>query len=344
MENPEIRIVGLMSGTSLDGVDIASCGFSKIDGRWRLKLYGGTTVAYDAEMLEQLKHCHDFSARDLAMLDARYGEYLGFLANKFIARTGFKPDYVASHGYTVFHEPQNRMTLQIGSGAHISAQCGLPVVCDFRTSDVAFGGNGAPLVPIGDKLLFGEYSACLNLGGFANISYDENGVRRAFDICPANIVLNGLTRRIGLEYDAYGAIARKGAVDASLLKKLDNLGYYSQKPPKSLGREFVEAEILPLFGDADVNTLISTYTQHIAGQIGAVLEKMPQGDVLVTGGGAYNSFLIELLKATVKQNVLVPDNTLVDLKEAIIFAFLGALRVSGEHNCLKSVTKQEMYG
>lgn len=334
----EIRIIGLMSGTSLDGVDIASCGFSKVGGRWILNLYGGTTVPYDSEILAQLKVSHNLGARDLAILNVRYGEYLGRLVKAYVEKTGFKPDYVASHGYTVFHEPQNGMTLQIGSGAHISAQCGLPVVCDFRTSDVALGGNGAPLVPIGDELLFGQYSACLNLGGFANVSYADAGVRKAFDICPANIVLNGLARRIGLEYDANGDIARSGNADKALVARLDGLPYYRQNPPKSLGREFVDAEILPLFGDRDVKSLMATYTMHISRQISSVLNRLPQGDVLVTGGGAYNSYLIDLLRDSTNQNIVVPDSALVDLKEAIIFAFLGVLRVSGEANCLKSVT------
>lgn len=339
IDKSEIKVIGLMSGTSLDGVDVAACGFVKVDGRWSLKLYGGKTLPYDAEMLSQLKDCHNFSARDLAVLNVRYGEYLGDIVDSFVKESGFEPQFVASHGYTVFHEPQNRMTMQIGSGAHIMARCGLPVVCDFRTTDVALGGNGAPLVPIGDRLLFGNYSACLNIGGFANVSYDEDGIRKAFDICPANIVLNGLARRIGLEFDADGAMARRGTSDADLLARLNSIGYYGQEPPKSLGREFVDSEILPLFGDdADVECLMSTYAQHIAFQISKVLNALTQGDVLVTGGGAYNTYLIDLLKERTKQNIVVPESTLVDLKEAMIFAFLGALRFCGEANCLKSVT------
>lgn len=334
----EIRIIGLMSGTSLDGVDIASCGFCKVDGRWKLTLYGGTTIPYDSEILAQLKVSHNLGARDLAILNVRYGEYLGRLVKSYVEKTGFKPDYVASHGYTVFHEPQNGMTLQIGSGAHISAQCGHPVVCDFRTADVALGGNGAPLVPIGDELLFGQYSGCLNIGGFANISYSDSGIRKAFDICPANIVLNGLARRIGLEFDANGDIASRGNPDNALLEKLNNLAYYRRNPPKSLGREFVDAEVLPLFGDKSVETLMATYTIHVSQQISDVVSHLPKGDVLVTGGGAYNVYLIDLLKKTTKQNIVVPESALVDLKEAIIFAFLGVLRISGESNCLKSVT------
>ena len=339
MISAKLSIVGIMSGTSLDGVDIAACKFEKTHKGWNFCLCNGRTFMYDSEILAKLKVCHTFGGRDLAMFNVEYGEYLGKLAKHYIDEIGFKADYVASHGYTVFHEPQNRMTLQIGSGAHIAAQVGVPVVCDFRTTDVAFAGNGAPFVPIGDKLLFGNYIACLNIGGFANISFDKEGRRIAFDICPANIILNMVMRRIGVEYDENGKVARQGVVDDSVFRKLNSLDYYKIEYPKSLGREFVETEVLPIIQHMDnVSNLTATLTHHIAYQIGNVIKQIPSGSVLVTGGGAYNKFLIELIEYYSERKIIIPSKAIIDLKEAIIFAFLAALRVNNINNCLESVT------
>ena len=251
-----------------------------------------------------------------------------------------KPLFVASHGYTVFHEPQKGLTLQIGSGAHIAAVSGIDTICDFRTKDVAFGGNGAPLVPIGDKLLFSKYEYCLNLGGFANISFDSTDNQRiAYDICPLNIVANTLTRRVGLEYDKNGDLGRKGVVDKELLAKLNAIPYYSQLPPKSLGREFVDAAILPLFGQrTDIENLLATYYHHAAYQISRAIVGEDEKSVLVTGGGAYNDYFIECLRNITSHYIEIPSKQEIDFKEAIIFAFLGVLRYLGLPNCLKTVT------
>lgn len=340
MQDVDINCIGVMSGTSLDGVDIVSCTFKLTVGVWSYVSNAGKVYPYPTEMLERLKHSHELNGRDLAQLDVDYGRFLGGLVRKFVGEKRCNPRFVASHGYTVFHEPQKGLTLQIGSGAHIAAVSGIDTICDFRTVDVALGGNGAPLVPIGDKLLFGSYDYCLNLGGFANVSYDNvDGQRVAFDICPLNIVANTLTRRIGLEYDKNGELGRKGMVDKELLAKLNAIPYYKQQPPKSLGREFVDAEILPLLGQrADIENLLATYYHHAAHQISQAMSAEGKSSVLVTGGGAYNGYFIECLQNSTKCKVVIPDCAVVECKEAIVFAFLGVLRYFGMPNCLKSVT------
>lgn len=340
MQDVDINCIGVMSGTSLDGVDIVSCTFKLTGGVWSYVSNAGEVYPYPAEMLERLKYSHELSGHDLAQLDVDYGRFLGGLVKDFVAENNCKSAFVASHGYTVFHEPQKGLTLQIGSGAQIAAASGIDTISDFRTVDVALGGNGAPLVPIGDKLLFGSYDYCLNLGGFANVSYDNvDGQRVAFDICPLNIVANTLTRRIGLEYDKNGDLGRKGVVDKELLQKLNAIPYYKQQPPKSLGREFVDAEILPLFGQrADIENLLATCYHHAAHQISQAMSADGKSTVLVTGGGAYNGYFIECLQNSTKCKVVIPDCAVVECKEAIVFAFLGVLRYLGMPNCLKSVT------
>jgi anhydro-N-acetylmuramic acid kinase len=341
MQDIEIEAVGVMSGTSLDGVDIVCCNFSNIGGEWSFSPIVGKVYPYPPEMLERLKHSHELNGHDLAQLDVDYGRFLGGLVKSFVAENHCHPRFVASHGYTVFHEPQKGLTLQIGSGAHIAAVSGIDTICDFRTKDVALGGNGAPLVPIGDKLLYGgEFDYCLNLGGFANISFDNaEGQRIAYDICPMNIVSNTLTRRIGLEFDKDGELGRKGVVDKELLAKLNAIPYYSQQPPKSLGREFVDAEILPLFGQrTDIENLLATYYHHAAYQISKAIVGEKEKGVLVTGGGAYNDYFIECMKNSTHHYIEIPSEQEIDFKEAIIFAFLGVLRYLGLPNCLKTVT------
>ena len=342
MQDVQIEAIGVMSGTSLDGVDLVRCKFSRRGEEWSFSPIDGKVYPYPPEMLERLKHSHELNGHDLAQLDVDYGRFLGGLVKEFVEKYNCKPRFVASHGYTVFHEPQKGLTLQIGSGAHIAAVSGLDTICDFRTTDVALGGNGAPLVPIGDKLLYGKFfDYCLNLGGFANISYDNaDNQRIAYDICPMNIVANTLTRRIGLEYDKDGELGRKGVVDKELLSKLNAIPYYSQLPPKSLGREFVDAEILPLFGQrTDIENLLATYYQHAAYQIARAIDAGPDdGNVIVTGGGAYNDYFIECLKNSTNRYIELPDKYEIDFKEAIIFAFLGVLRYLGIPNCLKTVT------
>ncbi|WP_297093594.1 anhydro-N-acetylmuramic acid kinase [uncultured Draconibacterium sp.] len=333
-----IKAIGMMSGTSLDGLDIAAVEFEEHNNKWSFKLQEAETISYTAEWKERLETAHTLSGTDLTKLNAEYGLFLGEQARHFIDKTKFAADLIASHGHTVFHQPENGFTLQIGSGAHLSAKSDCLTICDFRTGDVVLGGQGAPLVPIGDSLLFSEYDYCLNLGGFANISYDKNGTRLAFDNCPVNIVLNPLAEEFSLPYDKNGDLGRNGKVDETLLKKLNALSYYHQQPPKSLGREWIEAEFLPILNETDLNTRdkMRTIYEHIGMQITKDLSG--KGKMLVTGGGAFNAFLIERMQALTTIEIVLPEADLIDYKEAIVFAFMGVLRLKEQVNCLASVT------
>ncbi len=340
MVNSKYKAIGVMSGTSLDGVDVVACEFYKNGEAWTYKIIEGKTFDYPEYIYELLKASQKLSAIELAQLDVYYGRFLGETVKSFLADLDFKPGFIASHGYTVFHQPDNGLTLQIGSGAEIAAITSVKTICNFRVSDVALGGQGAPLVPVGDELLFNEYVACLNLGGFSNISFkNEKNSRVAFDICPANFVLNHFAKKQNLPFDYAGELGRQGNIDSELLQHLNNLPYYAQVAPKSLGREFVEQEVYPLIPDniSDIDAL-ATFYEHINTQLSSVISNLPQGKVLVTGGGALNNLLIEKLKESCSQEIVVSDRQLIDFKEALIFGFLGVLRVLEISNCLAAVT------
>jgi anhydro-N-acetylmuramic acid kinase len=332
--------IGLMSGTSLDGVDIAACEFILSDSIWTFKILKSHTYLYLEEWKTKLASLPSADALTLSYYNMEYGHLLGKLTRSFLSNTNFHPDLIASHGHTIFHQPANGLTVQIGSGSAIAAETGLPVICDFRSADVALGGQGAPLVPVGDRLLFAEFDACLNLGGFANVSMEYKGERIAFDICPVNIVLNRIATRLGLEFDKDGIIARSGNVDIDLLEQFDNLGYYKQKWPKSLGREWLEQEFLPLADSytGPVENLMRTVCEHVAVQVTHSVPVHRGSKVMVTGGGAHNLFLMERIRIKSKQNWVVPGDEWVDYKEALVFAFLGVLRWRNEPNIFRSVT------
>lgn len=337
-----ITVIGLMSGTSLDGLDLALCRFTKENGRWQFVVQAASCMPYPESWTERLKALPLCSGLELAQAHADYGRYLGEAVRQFQAACGLPADLVASHGHTIFHQPASGLTFQLGSGAAVAAACGIRTASDFRTTDVALGGQGAPLVPIGDALLFGDYDYCLNIGGIANISYNENGQRLAFDCCPANMVLNRLSETLGAAYDAGGAFARAGKLNEDVLQQLNALDYYKAAAPKSLGREWVETAVFPLFAASGLNVhdQLRTFTEHIAQQITASCKNAVQGKgLLATGGGAFNGFLIERIRALAPAlPVTVPDEQTIKFKEAIIFGFLGALRTEGEINCLRSVT------
>ena len=284
-------------------------------------------------------------------MDIEYGQLLGNVTKQFIEKFNLHPVIVASHGHTIFHRPQEHYTLQIGDGQALADACGFTVINDFRTEDVLKGGQGAPLVPIGDKLLFSDYPICLNIGGIANVSYDVNNQRIAYDICIANQALNYLAVRYrtphatSLQYDRDGLIARSGAIDNQLLTTLNSHPFYSQNYPKSLGREFFEENIKPLLENRDdIANMMATFVEHIAMQIGNstnecnVKTRFIASQLLITGGGAKNKFLVERIQAHTKHHVVVPSNDIIDYKEALVFAFLGLLRNRNEINVLKSVT------
>lgn len=335
------NVIGVMSGTSLDGVDLAHIFFAVDNGKWTFTIGACETIPYPEVWVQKLRSAVDFSDAELRQLDIDYTQLLGTFIAGFIAQNGITElDAVCSHGHTILHQPQKRLTLQIGNLPQIAEIIGQKTVCDFRVQDVVMGGQGAPLVPIGDRILFSDYRYCLNLGGFSNISYEADGSRTAFDISAVNTVLNHYANRFGLEYDAAGSIAASGRLDEGLLAELNALDYYQASPPKSLGFEYVKQTLLPLlekYAIADADKM-RTFTQHVANQIAKALPDH-NGKMLITGGGAYNEFLIERLRAKCPTlTIEIPDARLLEFKEALIFALLGVLRLRGENNVLASVT------
>ncbi|MCX6310426.1 MAG: anhydro-N-acetylmuramic acid kinase [Bacteroidetes bacterium] len=334
----ETRVIGLMSGTSLDGLDICLARYINEEDHFRYEIEFAQTVEYSAEWIEKLIAAEKTSGKELLQLHSEYGKYLGECVIAFLKKhKSEKPLFVASHGHTIFHQPQFGFTFQLGSGAALSAACEIPVVCDFRSLDVALGGQGAPLVPIGDALLFSDYDYCLNLGGFANISFEENGKRIAFDICAVNYVLNYLTKRLGKPYDEGGQISASGKIIPKILEQLNALAYFKKPAPKSLGREWVELTIFPLLSEKEkTQDLLRTFTEHAVEQISNSIGK--NGKLFVTGGGTHNTFFLQLLREKCKSEIVVPDSKTIDFKEALIFGFLGLLRWNNQINTLASVT------
>lgn len=337
--------LGIMSGTSLDGIDLALCRFSDSQNRWTYEIVEAQTISYPTSWIEKLKEAPNLKAEEFLMLHNKYGCYIGELINEFL-RGKELPQIISSHGHTIFHQPDKKFTFQLGNGASMAATTGITTICDFRDFDVALGGQGAPLVPMGDQLLFPEFDYCLNIGGFANISFDHAGVRIAFDICPANIVLNELALQKGFAYDENGFLGASGTVNESLLQQLNNLDFYHQKYPKSLGREWTDLHIIPMLSASGLSTedQAATIYEHIAVQISDIIGQ--NGSVLATGGGSKNLFLIDKLKQKTACRIFLPDIKLIDFKEALIFALLGVLAFNGQINIQSSVTgsKQDHIG
>lgn len=337
--------IGIMSGTSLDGLDLALCEFTgTAGGRWQYRIIKARTVPYDEAWRSALSEAHQGDALGYFMLHSRFGAFIARQALELAEASVEKPSFIASHGHTVFHRPELGFSTQVGCGATIAAHTRLTTVCDFRSLDTANGGQGAPLVPVGDKLLFPQYTACLNIGGIANISFDNSNARRlAFDICLANMALNHLSGLLGKAYDDGGQLAANGRVCQPLLDTLNALN--RQQERRSLAREFFEKDILPLCSQyrqaphsLSINDLLATFTEHTAMQVAAVLNQYQLKNVLVTGGGAYNSHLIERLKNYYKGDIVSPDDHTIQFKEALIFAFLGLLRLQAQTNTLSTVT------
>ena len=325
-----------MSGTSLDGVDLAICHFPNTHS-FELKQF--KTIPYSKVWKHRLETAHTLSGLELRKLELEYSEFTAKCVLKFLNETSENVDFIACHGHTVFHQPDDKLTLQIIDGSVLANLTGITSVCDFRSGDMALGGQGAPLVPIGDAILFKEYEACLNLGGFANLSYEHNKERIAYDISPANLILNDLAQRKNREYDRGGEMARSGNIIPELLNKLDSLPFYSAPFPKSLGREWMEDNITPLFTNRDTNDSLATCVEHISNQIAIALNRVAKnGKVLVTGGGAHNTFLIERINHKTHLDLIIPPPQIIDAKEAIVFAFLGKLRLEEKPNTLASVT------
>ena len=348
------RTIGLMSGSSLDGLDIVFAELHEDKGQWNYEILAAACYEYDEEWKEKLQNAISLSALDYQLLHVDYGHYLGKEVNRFIEENNlhYKVGLISSHGHTTFHVPSKKMTAQLGDGAAIAAETQLPVVSDLRALDLAFGGQGAPIVPIGEKLLLKDFSMYLNLGGIANISFNMPDKYIAYDVCPANRVLDLISNSVGKNYDAGGQMAAMGNVNELLLQKLNGLDYYKQPYPKSLANDFGTDEIYPLiksFGLPHIDGL-RTYVEHIVQQIKSAIGNRqsaigsPLGDggqLLVTGGGAFNTFLIQRLSeelSSLNIEVVIPDDNLIKYKEALVMALMGVLRWRQENNVMASVT------
>lgn len=337
MNARDLTIAGVMSGTSLDGLDMALCRFYTENGRLSYQLLAAETIAYEQVWKERLRNVYDATAEQYFKLHSLYGEYIAGQLNAFLKKHDQKADYIASHGHTVFHRPELAFTTQMGCGATIAAHTGTDTVCDFRSLDVALRGQGAPLVPVGDRDLFPQYGACLNIGGIANVSFTKGGETFAFDICIANMALNHLAEKLGKAYDAEGMMASAGQVDQALLTNLLNL----HSDARSLGKEWFDARFLPLLktNNGSTEDQMATCVEYTAVMLGKVLQKHGLSSVLITGGGAYNTFLLNRLRAHYQGRVEVPSDEVIKFKEAIIFAYLGYLRATEQTNTLSSVTR-----
>ncbi|MFY0671796.1 MAG: anhydro-N-acetylmuramic acid kinase [Bacteroidia bacterium] len=335
-----MKVLGLMSGTSLDGLDLAIAEFKGLpmeDSPIKWQIHAVKTIRYSDEWISRLAKSINLSGLDLMLLHTDYGSLLGETCLEFINEIGITPDLISSHGHTIFHEPKKGFTTQIGDGNQIASITGISTAYNFRSLDVALGGQGAPLVPIGDQYLFDEYDACLNLGGIANISYNENGKRIGFDICPFNLLLNYFANKLGVAFDKGGNLARQGFVDLELLAQLNSIEYYQKAYPKSLDKETLLKQYLVLIGslNSEPKNVLATLVEHYTNEIAKHLSGK---NCLITGGGAYNSFFIESLKSKSEVNIHVPGKELIEFKEALIFAFIGYLRVNRVNNILSSAT------
>jgi anhydro-N-acetylmuramic acid kinase len=353
------NVIGLMSGSSLDGLDIAFVEFSEMAGKWEYRIHCAACIQYDVALIEKLKKAIYLPAFDYQLLHTEYGRFVGEKVNEFIEKFGLqhKVNLIASHGHTTFHFPEKKMTHQLGDGAAIAAVTQLPVVSDLRSIDVAFSGQGAPIVPMGEKLLFPDYHYFLNIGGIANVSIDSKATNNpdfdsdkndiiAFDICAANRVLNMLAAEKNVDYDEDGKIAAEGIVNEDLLQKLNALEYYSLPSPKSLANSFGTDIIYPLIKEFNLSTesALRTYTEHIAIQTKNALAPYFSNtlqSVMITGGGAFNKFLIKRMETYLGEinfEVFVPESEVVNYKEALIMALLGTLRWREQYTVLSSVT------
>ena len=341
MFKEKYTVLGVMSGTSLDGVDLAITVFTVQNGHWEFEIKETATIPYSNSWLNKLKTALTLDVNGLAFLNDEYTQLLSTVINTFISETGLSNiDAICSHGHTILHQPHNGITLQIGNLPQLATLTKHTVVCDFRVQDVQLGGQGAPLVPIGDHLLFSEYDYCMNLGGFSNVSFVTKQQRVAFDISPVNTDLNHYASLLGFDYDDKGAIARSGNCNISLLQELNELPFYKISHPKSLGFEFVKETVLPIIErhNISIEDKLRTFIEHIANQVSLAL-KGKKGKMLLTGGGAYNDFLTGKLKENLPNiKIIIPDRKTLEFKEALIFGLLGVLKLRGEINVFSSVT------
>ncbi len=339
-------VIGLMSGTSLDGLDMAACRFSTHETRWSFEIVAAENMPYEAQLQQRLLESVNLSGLELSLLDLSLGRFFGEEVKLFCKKYALRPDFISSHGHTVFHQPGRGLTLQIGNPESISHFSGLPVVANFRLEDVLKGGQGAPLVPVGEKFLFPQYRIFLNLGGIANIAVHHEENIQGFDVTICNMALNYLASKKGMAYDKNGDLARSGKVDTTLLEKLNSLPFFKVTGPKSLGYEWFSEEVKPLLDAAatPVENILRTVVLHVAEKICGAIKAQPEfgnnARVMTTGGGALNSFLMEKLNELGAGKVVfdVPGKQIVEYKEALVFAFLGLRRVLGLSNVSRLVT------
>ena len=341
MDISSVKVLGMMSGTSLDGLDIALCTFERKNQTWNFTINDCETIKFEAELLTDLCLAPSFNAEKFWNLHIEFGRFLGKSAKNFLEHRELSTNIISSHGHTIFHQPGNNgFTCQLGHGAEIAALTGIPCISDFRSLDVALGGQGAPLVPLGDQMLFSTYEACLNLGGIANISIHKNNKLTAFDICAVNQILNHIAKWKNADYDINGEIGKSGQRIENLFNSLNSIPYFNLTGPKSLGREWVEKEIFSLLNTNDHSTedIACTVYHHIQFQIEKILRQFSIQTCLLSGGGTHNKFLLDLIQQNSLTKLIIPEKKIIDFKESLIFAFLGLMRFIGENNTLSSVT------
>ena len=339
-------VIGLMSGSSLDGIDLCCVHFYESEKQIKYRWVKGTTYPISPPLKKALQEASEEDKRLGSLLDQSFSQFALECLKSFLKELNEKVDLIASHGHTVKHEPENKISVQIGDGTYWAKQLNLPVVYDFRTEDVLLGGQGAPLVPVGDTTLFKEYEYCLNLGGISNISYKHNNSVIAYDISMCNIPLNELVKRLGKEYDKGGIIAESGQFIPDLFDELNDLDYFKLTAPKSLDKAWYFSQMQPLFnkGSYSIADLLNTCCEHIGYQIAQSINlsesDSKRSKVLVTGGGAYNTFLTSRIEKYLDPSfkLVIPEPYLIEYKEAIIFALMGWLRVHSKINVLRSVT------
>ncbi len=342
------KVIGLMSGSSLDGLDIVFTELQEAAGRWNYEIIKSACIEYDETWQKKLRGAIDLHALDYQLLHTEYGSFIGKKINEFIGLNNLqhKVNLVSSHGHTTFHLPEKKMTHQLGEGAAIASETRLPVVSDLRSMDIAFGGEGAPIVPMGEKLLLTDFNYFLNLGGIANLAIHRENTVIAFDVCAANRVLNMLAEEKGAAYDDGGKIAAGGKINIDLLEKINSLKYFGLAYPKSLANSFGTDIVFPIIKSFEIKTedALSTFTEHICIQIKKSLEPFTQNEIqklFITGGGAFNTFLIETLRKHLEEinfEIHIPEDDIVKYKEALIMALLGILRWREQYTILSSVT------
>jgi anhydro-N-acetylmuramic acid kinase len=332
-------VIGLMSGTSIDGVDLVYVNFF-FNKYWSFKILKFKTYEYDKDWQNILKNLIDKDQNSIKLIDKNYTKLLSKYILRFIEEFSIKKiDFVSSHGHTALHDPSNSITYQIGNLKELTNYTGLKVICDFRVEDIKLGGQGAPLVPVGEKYIFPEYDTLINIGGFANITIKSNNNLIAYDICPVNIVFNHLSNLINLKYDDKGKISSSGKINLELFNHLQSIDYYKQVSPKSLGVEWVKEVIFPIinnFLEIPVEDLLNTFSKHFASQIANNIKS--SNKTLITGGGAYNDYLIQNIMDLTESEIIIPSSEIIEYKEALIFGFLGVLKDLNINNCYSSVT------